>query len=93
MSVAWRIKSSGKGVMQVGEGKVALNMEIKRNSHFCGKYGHTQNKRPKKNKTEEGKGNKKLSSRCNHCDKVGHKSENCWEHEVNKDHKSRSFKH
>ena len=44
INVAWRIASGGEGVMQVGQGKVALmNMEFKEKFHTCGKYGHKQN--------------------------------------------------
>ena len=56
MNVAWRIKSCKEKVMQVGEGEVVLtNMEFKGNCYTCGKYGHKQNKVPKKNKSEEKK--------------------------------------
>ena len=86
MNVAWRMETGGEGVMQVGEGKVALkNMEFKGKCHSCGKYGHEQNKCPKKNKPEERKGKKKFSGACNNCGKVGHKSAICWEHEANND--------
>ena len=54
MNVAWRIESFGEGVVQVGECEIALsNIEFKRKCHICGKYGHEQNKCPKKNKSEE----------------------------------------
>ena len=54
MNVAWRIESGREGVAQVGENKVVLtNTEFKGKSLTCGKYGHKQNKCPKKNKTEE----------------------------------------
>ena len=52
MNVTQRIKSCGEGVMQVGEGKVALtNTEFKGKCHTCGMFGHKQ-KCPKKNKSE-----------------------------------------
>ena len=52
MNVAWRIKSSGEGVAQVGESKVALNnTEFKGKCHIWGKYGHNQSKYPEKNKS------------------------------------------
>ena len=51
MNVAWRIKSDGEGVTQVGDGKVALmKMEFKEKCHTCEKYGHKQTKCSKKNK-------------------------------------------
>ena len=84
MTVAWRIKSSGEGVAQVGESEVVQTItEFKGKFHTCGKYGHRQNKSPKKNKSEKVKGNKKFIGKCNHCGKVGHKGTNCWEHEAN----------
>ena len=76
MNVAWKIEFGGEGVMQTGEGEVELmNIEFK-----GGKYGHKQNKCPKKNKPKKGKGNKKFSGTCNHCSKVRCKAANCWEH-------------
>ena len=57
MNVAWRIKSGGEGVMQIGESKVVLtNMEYKGKYHSCGKYRHKQNKCLQKNESEEEKG-------------------------------------
>ena len=85
INVAWRIKSGGEDVAQVEKSKVVLmNTEFKGKCHTCEKYGHKQNKCPKKNKSEEEKGNKKFTGKCNHCGKVGHKAVNCWEHETNK---------
>ena len=45
-------------------------------------------------KSEEEKGNKKFSGKCNHCVKVGQKAANCWECEANEDkrHKNRKKK-
>ena len=62
----------------------------KRNT--CGTYGHKQKKCPKKNQSEEEKGNKKLMGKCNHCGKVEQKATNCWKHETNKDKRPKNWK-
>ena len=86
MNAAWRIESGREGVAQAGESKVVLtNTEFKGECNICGKYGHKQNKCPKKKKSEEQKGNKKFTGKFNHCGKVEHKAANCCDHEPNKD--------
>ena len=53
---AWRIKFGNEGVMLVEEVEAALtNTGFKEKCHLCGKYGHKQNKCPKKNKPRKGK--------------------------------------
>ena len=42
--------------------------------------------------SEEEKGNKKFSGKCNHCNKVGHKAANYWGHETNKDKRHNNWK-
>ena len=75
MNIAWRIKSGREGVAQVGESEIALmNTGFKGKCHTSGKYGHKQNNCPNKNKSEKEKGKKKLTSKCNHFGKVGHKA-------------------
>ena len=70
MNVAWRIKCGGEGVEQVGETKIVLtNTEFKEKMSYMWKY-------PEKNKSEDKKENKTFLSKCNHCDKVGHKDTN-----------------
>ena len=52
MNISGRIKAGGKGVMQVGEGKVALtDTEFEGKCHTCGKYAQTK-KCPEQNKIE-----------------------------------------
>ena len=93
VNVAWRIESGGEGVLQIGEGKVALiNTEFKGKCHTCRKYGHKQNKCLEKNKSEEEKGNMIFLSKCIHCGNVGHKATNCWEHGANKDKRLKNWK-
>ena len=46
-----------------------MNMEFKGKCHTCRNYEHTQNKRPKRSKPEEGKQNKKFSGTQNYCSK------------------------
>ena len=68
------------------------NTELKGNCHTCGEYGHKQTKCTEKNKIEEARGNKKFSSTCHHCSKMGCKAANSWKHEAYKDKRTNNWK-
>ena len=76
---------------QIVEGKVALmNMEIKGKCHYVESMGISTKNVPRINLRK--RKNKKFSGKCNHFDKVDHKSVNHWEHEVNKDKRPKNWK-